>query len=82
MTMTDETTELPDSVTADAHTLAESLALVAGDEAAVLDIIARTARDRGPEAAAALCVVTLAYTFGRCVVLTDPPSTANPKENP
>jgi len=72
---------LPDSVISEAHALAEALALVAGDEAAVLDVIARTAREREPEAAAALCMVTLAYTYGRCVVPIDPESTTNPKEN-
>lgn len=75
------TDRLPDSVVADAHALAEALSLLAGDEAAALDVIARTARDRGPEATAALCVVTLAYTFGRCIVPTNPPSTTNQKEN-
>lgn len=78
---TETADRLPDSVIVEAHALAEALALVAGDEAAVLDVIARTARDRDPEAAAALCVLALAYTFGRCVVPINPPSTTNQKEN-
>ncbi len=73
---------LPDALVQDAHELAEALARVAGDEAAVLAVIARTARTRDPQAAAAFCVAALAYTYGRCVVLTHPlpPSDNTPKE--
>jgi hypothetical protein len=79
----DTPTRLPVGVLDDALDLAESLALVAGDEAAVLDVIARTARELPTyEHAAALAVCALAFTYARCVVMTDPPSTTpTPKEN-
>lgn len=75
--MTTHTPErLPAAVLEDALDLAESLALVAGDEAAVLDVIAQSGRELPTdEDAAALCVVALAFTYARCVVLTHPPST-------
>lgn len=66
-------TELPPTATASAHALALALADVAGDEAAVLAILADLGRTRGEADALSLCALTLAYTYGRCIVGVLPP---------
>lgn len=72
-------TELPEVIVPEVHALAEVLADVTGDEAAVIAAVARIG-GTDPDEAAALCIATLIYTYSRCLTTTDP-STTNPKEN-
>lgn len=76
--MTTTPTELPEAIVPEAHALATQLAIVAGDEAAVMANLTRAA-GADPDRAAALCVATLVYTFARCVTPANP-STTNTKE--